>query len=484
METLLISPATRAEIVVGKFLTVMLASVLTAILNLVSMGLTGIQMAQRATPMAMETGRRAAAAAMIAPPTPLSALWMIILLVPLAAFFSAICVALAVLARSMKEGQYYMTPLYLICLPLIFLTMVPEIQLNLFYSLLPITGVALLLRALIMGDYPTAVRYFLPVLIPTVVYAAVALRWAIDQFQREEVLFRESERVNLAHWMRHLVRDRRPIPTGGQATLCFALILTTSWFLLQYMAMRGMGASLAGVAAGQFMVLFPPLIMAVILTSSPSRTLRLRLPAGRYLALAVAFVVALNPLVNQLRFLVERWFPISSVIKESLGQVMSQVPDLWVAIGVFAMLPAICEEVAFRGFILSGLEDRRRTRSAIFLSALMFGFLHVLMSLFQQLFNAALLGVVLGLLAVRSRSLLPGIVFHFLNNTFAITQSTWIGSLQAMGIASWLYRDPGDGLYHGAWVAVSGMVAAILFLYLWKVDRSDRAIDPGADLAA
>ena len=41
METLLISPASRAELVLGKFLTVMLASVMTALLNLVSMGLTG-----------------------------------------------------------------------------------------------------------------------------------------------------------------------------------------------------------------------------------------------------------------------------------------------------------------------------------------------------------------------------------------------------------------------------------------------------------
>jgi sodium transport system permease protein len=485
METLLISPATRAEIVVGKFLTVMLASVLTAVLNLVSMGLTGIQMAARAGgPSTMETGRRAAAAAMLSPPTPLSALWMVVLLIPLAAFFSAICVALAVLARSMKEGQYYMTPLYLICLPLIFLTMMPEIELNLFYSLVPITGVALLLRALIMGDYQTAVRFFLPVMIPTVVYAAVALRWAIDQFQREEVLFRESERVNLVHWMRHLVRDRRPTPTGVQAMLCFVLILTASWFLLQYMAMKGLGASLAGIAAGQFMVLIPPLIMAVMITSSPRRTLRLYWPAGRYFALAVAFVVALNPLVNQLRHLVEQWFPISSVIRESLGQVMSQVPSLWVAIGVFALLPAVCEEVAFRGFILSGLEHRRRTRSAILLSALMFGFLHVLMSLFQQLFNASLLGVVLGLLAVRSRSLLPGIVFHFLNNAFAIGQASWLKALDSAGLSSLLYRDPGEGLYHGIWIALGGVVAALLFIYLWKVDRPDRAGDPGADCAS
>ena len=245
METLLISPASRAEIVLGKFLTVMLASVTTALLNLVSMGLTGhTACASYAGSLSAEPGAPAAAA-IIAPPTFQAAFWMILLLIPLAAFFSAVCLSLAVLARSMKEGQYYMTPLYLVCLPLIFLTLVPGIELNLFYSLVPITGVALLLRALIMGNYDVALRYFLPVLVPTLVYAAVALRWAIDQFQREEVLFREAEQFSLYSWFRHLFRDREPTPTGGQAILCFALILTSSWFLMQYLAVQGVSLDLS-----------------------------------------------------------------------------------------------------------------------------------------------------------------------------------------------------------------------------------------------
>ena len=59
METLLISPASRAEIVLGKFLTVMLASVMTAVLNLVSMGLTGIFLARNRAGLAMEPTQRA-----------------------------------------------------------------------------------------------------------------------------------------------------------------------------------------------------------------------------------------------------------------------------------------------------------------------------------------------------------------------------------------------------------------------------------------
>jgi sodium transport system permease protein len=82
--------------------------------------------------------------------------------------------------------------------------------------------------------------------------------------------------------------------------------------------------------------------------------------------------------------------------------------------------------------------------------------------------------VVLGLLAVRSRSLLPGIVFHGLNNAFALAQGPWINGLESAGLAAWIYRNPAEGLYHEFWVMVSGVVSALLFFYLWKIDRQGR----------
>jgi sodium transport system permease protein len=475
METLLISPASRSEIVLGKFLTVMLASVMTAVLNLVSMGLTGIQLAHQLGGMTADPLRRSRSSIM-EPPTLQAAFWMVLLLIPLAALFSAVCVALAVLARSMREGQYYMTPLYLICTPLVFLTLMPGVELDLFYSLVPITGVALLLRALILGNYDAALRFFLPVLVPTVLYAGIALRWAIDQFQREDVLFRESEQFSLSAWLRHLVRDREPIPTGGQATFCFALILASTWFLMLYLAGQDADVALLSVIAGQLIILLPPVILAFLFTSAPRRTLRLAWPATPYLLLAVALVVTLNPLVNELRPIVESLFPYSSLIKTALEKVMAHAPGLGTSILVFALFPAICEEFAFRGFILSGLEHQHRTRSAILLSALMFGFLHVLLSLSQQLFNATLLGVVLGLLAVRSRSILPGIVFHFLNNAFAVSQAQVIHAPWAARIVPWIYRNPAEGLYHGLWIVVSVLLSGLMLFSLlkMKLDRPDQ----------
>ena len=464
METLLISPASRAEIVMGKFLTILLASVMTALLNLVSMGLTGMQIARSFGSAAMGGGANPRLHAMITPPTLLSAVWIILLLIPLASFFSAVCLALAVLAKSMKEGQYYMTPLYLVCLPLIFLTLVPGIEINLFYSLVPITGVSLLLRALLLGDYRVAAVFFAPVMLTTIAYGALALRWAVDQFQREDVLFREAERFDLKSWVRHLLRDKEATPNGGEVLLCFVLMLGLAWFTMQFLATSGLATSTAGMAGAQIaFVLTPPLAMALLLTSSPRRTLRLYWPKGRYLALAAGLALATNPLVNELRPWVEWLFPMSAELKLALETLMETIPNLPTALLLLAVVPAVCEELAFRGFILAGLERGHNPRAAILLSALLFGFMHVLISLFQQFFNATLLGLVLGLLAVRSGSIVPGMLFHVINNGLAVITGYWLATEGGKRLAPWLYRDPTIGLYHG-WVVAAGLVLSIVLL--------------------
>src|SRR5205823_12378 len=129
-------------------------------------------------------------------------------------------------------------------------------------------------------------------------------------------------------------------------------------------------------------ILMPSLVMAVLLTSSPRRTLRLDWPRTRYLALAVGLVLALNPLVNELRRMVESLFPLSEVMKSQLPAFLGSDLGLGTELALLALVPALCEEFAFRGYILSGLESGHRPWSAIVLSAFLFGFLHVLLSLF------------------------------------------------------------------------------------------------------
>ena len=104
----------------------------------------------------------------------------------------------------------------------------------------------------------------------------LALRWAIDQFQREEVLFREAERLDIRLWFRHLWRDKEPLPNTGQAFFCFALLLGLHWLSLGFVRNTGVleHTSITLLA----FVAMPVLMMAVMLTTRPLDALALKLP--------------------------------------------------------------------------------------------------------------------------------------------------------------------------------------------------------------
>ena len=141
LETLLVSPAERREIVWGKLLTIMTFSVITALLNLASLGLT----AKFVLAQFQEIISIPGASALTLPPLT-SLVWLVVALLPIAAFFSAMCLACAAFARSTKEGQYYLMPLLLVIMPLMMLPLSPGVELTLGNSLIPVTGVVLLLR--------------------------------------------------------------------------------------------------------------------------------------------------------------------------------------------------------------------------------------------------------------------------------------------------------------------------------------------------
>ncbi len=83
-------------------------------------------------------------------------------------------------------------------------------------------------------------------------------------------------------------------------------------------------------------------------------------------------------------------------------------------------MPAACEELAFRGFILSGFRRLGGKRRAIVYSAILFGIAH---GILQQSLIATLVGVVLGYLAVQGGSILPCMAFHLCHNGLTIVNS-------------------------------------------------------------
>lgn len=465
LETLLVSPAQRVEIVWGKLLTIMSFSMATSLLNLASMGFTGMFVMRQAERLG------GSPLANLGPP-PLEAMgWLLLALIPISALFSALSLAIAAFARSSKEGQYYLMPLLLITLPLMMLPILPNIDLNMGTALIPVSGMMLLLRALIEGEYGQAARYCVPVVGVTAGCCLLAIRWAVDQFNNESVLFRESERWGLGLWLRQLVRDRDDTPTVGEALLCAVVLLIIRFFanFVGSMPTTASGMAMLVVISQVALIATPVLLMTIMLTRRPAKTLLLRMPNPLALPAAVLLAVLLHPAVIWLGEGIKMLYPMSPETIEQLAPLSKQLeemPLLWL-LPLLAFLPAICEELAFRGFILSGLRHTGHKWVAIVLSSIFFGVTH---GLLQQSLAACVLGVVIGYLAVQSGSLLPGILFHVTHNSLTLLAGRLTSEmLDRPGTWGWLIsREAGDELHYHWLPAVVGGLFALAILYWFR----------------
>jgi sodium transport system permease protein len=467
LETLLSSPARRNEIVWGKLLTVATFSVSSALLNLLSMHTTaGLIVKQLAF-----AGSSQAADAL--GPLPIHALgWLVLLLLPMAAFFSALALAVAALARSTKEGQYYLMPLLLVTLPLVSLPMIPSLSLNLGTSLVPVSGAVFLVRSLIEGRYTEALVHLPVVIMVTVTCCLLSIRWAIRQFESESVMFRESDRWSLNAWLHQLWRDRGMTASPAEAILC-GLIILVAMFFAQFMA----GSSVADwpsvvvmtVAVQIGLILTPCLLMAIFLTRSLRTALRIHQVQPSHLVAAICLGITLHPTYTALGNGIRHVYSLGDQIQAALAHFSQMIyaQPLWAVLLLLAILPAVCEELTFRGFIFGGLVKQSGTLRAILITSLFFGFTHTIL---QQSIAASIMGLMLGLIAWRTGGVICCICVHVINNVLSIGMA-WLPAnhYQLPPSLSWYLRSEGDAwLYQPQWQTISVGITLIMIAVLFR----------------
>jgi membrane protease YdiL (CAAX protease family) len=115
------------------------------------------------------------------------------------------------------------------------------------------------------------------------------------------------------------------------------------------------------------------------------------------------------------------------------------VPLRWLACIISALSAGTCEEIGFRGYMQRPIEQRGGVKAAIFISSLLFMLIHLTkgwasLGMVPIVFGA---GILLGLLAWSSRSLVPPIIGHTIMDIglFAYWWTGTAGSFNARPIA-------------------------------------------------
>ena len=338
--------------------------------------------------------------------SPGAVLVLLALYVPVAVVISSLLLLVSAYAKTYRETQLYLLPVFLGLMILTAAGLLPGVSLRSLIALVPVANVSVAVREIMVGHYD------IPMLLVT---CAAMLAAAF-------LLLRLSSRM-LAMERLITAQDTDEADLEGGAALFPKRVLL--WFVGMWaiivIAPSNVDAltRLEGQWAFNMFVIFfaGSLLMIRVHRLDWRKALAIR-PVRPQIWLAVLLLVPSTLMTGM--FVVE----LSSVFlpfpEEMLEKFASQLlPDdfpVWKIMLMLALTPGVVEEMAFRGLLLHGLHRRLRPLALILVVGLIFGLFH------QALFRiipTAYLGMVLTTVAVLSGSIFPCILLHAGNNAFA-----------------------------------------------------------------
>lgn len=190
--------------------------------------------------------------------------------------------------------------------------------------------------------------------------------------------------------------------------------------------------------AGQLLlILVPALIFSKLVYQDVTTVIRAKLPSIKEVLIFVLGLMIITPLLQEIIF-IQNWVldslaenlvvfekikilldELDKIVESTYSNILSagNVFEMFLVVIVVAIVPALCEEVFFRGFIQKSFEIQLKPIWAILVTSLFFGIYH-----FNPFGLVALviLGLYFGYAAYKSESIVVPIVLHFLNNFVAV----------------------------------------------------------------
>lgn len=420
LETLLASSASRAEIVQAKFLAILTVSAAISLTQLLSLVICiSVRFLPSADLQALRFGPWALAQA-------------VLLISSLAALVSATLLLISGRAASVKEAQLHYFPVFLLAILPALAPVFPELTSEFPFVFIPVSGVALCMRDVLAGR-----AEFLNVLMASVSTFALAgaALWAAHRALVAEKMVAGSES-----------RTSRPSPASFPSKVL--KFMAVMWALTTIFSLQAANADIRVQLAVNTLVILLGGTLFVWKRYGLSGRIHLSLVLPRPVAAALAVPGALSGAVAGIGLfkLVDGILPVSQSQLQAFGQALlpAGMPR-WQLLLFLAILPGMCEELAFRGMLLGGLARRMPRTLAVLASALVFGFFHF--SWFR-IVPTAFLGVLLASSVLLSGSILPAMIWHILNNALVILlpagvdlsdQPLWLYMLSAGVCAGCLY---------------------------------------------
>lgn len=271
-------------------------------------------------------------------------------------------------------------------------------------------------------------------------------------------------------------RGKYELPLGSAAGgLSFSATVTIN--LIISIIASGIIAlgSLQGTDAEKYIsVLVSPIAVAITLTltlkvvKQPARAILPVKTHPKYYLIGVLLIFGLLFSLNSLNEYLIELFELMGYQRR-----VDPVPDVsgWKivpALLAIAVLPAVMEEILFRGILLNNAEEGVGTVRAIFLSGFCFALYH---GSVEQTIYQFICGCLFAYLAVRSRSVVPTVVIHFLNNAVIIVLMA-CGLLDGKGN---LIMSQTASISVSVLSAVS-LIGAVVWLILDKKPRKIRTV--------
>lgn len=459
LEALISAPIPRHELLFAKFLAVLTVAMLTALANLTSMVITAYSNGMEQLLFGSEGISLRTLTLMFG------------LLIVFSGFFASVILILTSFARSFKEAQAYLIPVMLVALAPGVLCLLPGIEMTGWMAVTPLVNIVILARDVFDGRIQGI--WILVTLLSTVLYSAAALAVAARIFGTDAVLYGSE-----GSWSDLFRRPARPqsIASLSQALASLA-ILFPAFLILSGLPRRMAGESVGVWMAGNAIItiiLFAMLPLAMARWGCVDVRNGFRLRAAPLLSFVAAALLGLSlwPIVIELSRMqmvsVDQYKELIDRLTASLAAI-----PLPLTLLALALIPAVCEELFFRGYLLTAFRGGMSTPIAIALSSCLFGLFHVIATLsFERFLPTTILGLILGFACYRTSSVFPGMVLHCTHNTLILTMQAYQKELMWLGIG-----DKPEDHVPAAWLASSSTVVIVgLLLLLAGTSRTNRAL--------